>query len=138
MGLADYLEGLPGAMRLTPLQISSLSPEECMRQLAAEGVGLDNLDDAQAKLALERALGRRYCRLFLPGVALGLLLWAVLAAVLPTDGPALAALALVPAPFILILGAGRRPRAPLSPTAASRHWQWRTGASPRSRLQVSC
>mmetsp|Transcript_166582 Transcript_166582/g.529353 ORF Transcript_166582/g.529353 Transcript_166582/m.529353 type:complete len:157 (-) Transcript_166582:132-602(-) len=63
-------------------------------------------DDA-IRPALERALGRRYCALFGPAIALGLLSWGVAAVALTSDGQALIALAAVPAPCILAVGGMR-------------------------------
>mmetsp|Transcript_127712 Transcript_127712/g.408881 ORF Transcript_127712/g.408881 Transcript_127712/m.408881 type:complete len:117 (-) Transcript_127712:128-478(-) len=107
MVLTKALERLPGAIRLMPLQLEKLPLDECRRLLLEEGGSLEGFFDDAIRPALERALGRRYCALFGPAIALGLLSWGVAAVALTSDGQALIALAAVPAPCILAVGGMR-------------------------------
>mmetsp|Transcript_39475 Transcript_39475/g.63823 ORF Transcript_39475/g.63823 Transcript_39475/m.63823 type:complete len:115 (+) Transcript_39475:51-395(+) len=106
--MGAFLEKLPGAMVLMPQQLKAIDDQECRKRLAAEGHSAEGLSDHEVKLALEAALGKRYCALFLPAMAVAVAVCAGAAAVLPLDGAAIFALAAVPAPMILTVGAARR------------------------------
>mmetsp|Transcript_54718 Transcript_54718/g.97608 ORF Transcript_54718/g.97608 Transcript_54718/m.97608 type:complete len:114 (-) Transcript_54718:43-384(-) len=109
--MGGVIEKLPGAIVLMPQQLKELSGEECKRRLSVEGKeATTSMGDEEARLALERALGERYCSLFLPAMALAICGYAALAATLPSDGKALAALAVLPAPMILTVGGLRKPK----------------------------
>mmetsp|Transcript_77695 Transcript_77695/g.171629 ORF Transcript_77695/g.171629 Transcript_77695/m.171629 type:complete len:116 (-) Transcript_77695:30-377(-) len=96
---------LPGAIVLMPQELKLLSRDECESRLCLEAESYKpEMSDDEIRWLLERCLGRKYCECFVPAMAAAILAYLSLAAILPSDGYALVALAAVPAPMILARG----------------------------------